>query len=403
MDSRMDLTPKQQASEAVRQANSILIVTGQNPSIDQISTTLGLLLILRKFGKRVNAVVSDIVPAQLAFLPVVDLGRNLSGGRDFVLKLRTDKAKLASLKYLQEENSLNIYLKPAQGSFAPSDVSFDYGDFHYDIIIAVGVPSRNRLDRIFTENPSLFNTPIVNIDFHRINESFGAINLVDTNAASLAEMMIALSESLQTGLIDEPIATALLTGIIASTDRFTAPHTTAKSLTVAAQMMAAGARQQTVVKALYGAKERTDRPERNDKSDRNDRGGRPRGSDDSGRPTDSNPAPARAEAPVAPAVSTPVIEPEFVPEPEVISEPIIAPAPAPEAAPQPTPAPQPMPEPEIMPEPASIPMPLPGNPLDEAPTPPEPVRPGSVLDNLPENEYEELGPLQQTFSALLNS
>jgi hypothetical protein len=40
-------------------------------------------------------------------------------------------------------------------------------------------------------------------------------------------------------------------GIIASTDRFTASHTTSKSLTVAAQMMAAGAKQQAVVRSLY--------------------------------------------------------------------------------------------------------------------------------------------------------
>jgi len=64
-------------------------------------------------------------------------------------------------------------------------------------------------------------------------------------------MMVAMSESLQGGIIDDQIATTLLMGIVASTDRFTAAHTTSKSLTVAAQMMAAGARQQAVVKALY--------------------------------------------------------------------------------------------------------------------------------------------------------
>jgi hypothetical protein len=411
----MELTPKQQASEAVRQANSILVVTGQNPSIDQIATTLGLLMILRKFGKSANAIVSDMVPSQLGFLPVMDLGRNLSGGRDFILKVRTNKAKVASLKYLQEQDSLNIYLKPEQGSLAPSDITFDYGDFHYDIIIAVGVPARNRLDKVFTENPSLFNTPIINIDFHRVNEGYGAINLIDTYAASLGEMMIAMSESLQTGLIDEPIATALLTGIIASTDRFTAPHTTAKALTVAAQMMAAGAKQQTVVKALYGTKERTDRPERNDRNNtprpRNDGGDNtPRPSAPSGtqasQPRSATPSQTPAQpvaAPVARPVAEPVVAP-VTPAPTPVVEPIQAPVPTP----TPVPAPEPMNEPdnEVYPEPPSIPMPLPGNPLDEAPASvikPEASKPGSVLDNLPENEFEELGPLQQTFSSLINS
>src|SRR4029077_17320025 len=94
-------------------------------------------------------------------------------------------------------------------------------------------------------------SPLVNLDFHRSNEGYGAVNLIEPNASSLCEMLVALSESLQSGIIDAEIATTLLMGIVASTDRFTAAHTTSKSLTVAAQMMAAGARQQAVVKALY--------------------------------------------------------------------------------------------------------------------------------------------------------
>jgi hypothetical protein len=85
-------------------------------------------------------------------------------------------------------------------------------------------------------------------------------------------MLVALAESLQGGIIDADIATSLLTGIMASTDRFTATHTTSKSLTVAAQMMAAGARQQAVVRALY----------RDGKSEqvRSDRGAQPARSND---------------------------------------------------------------------------------------------------------------------------
>ena len=35
------LTPKQQASEAIRQASSILVTTGRNPSVDQVAAVLG--------------------------------------------------------------------------------------------------------------------------------------------------------------------------------------------------------------------------------------------------------------------------------------------------------------------------------------------------------------------------
>ncbi len=248
----MDLTPKQQTSEAIRQADNILVVAGQNPTVDQIVAVMGLAAILRKFGKKTSAVISEQLPPKLSFLEVPAPEKTLQGLRDFILKVDLRKSEVDKLKYTVEDKKLNIHITPFQGGFAPSDVTFAYGDYHFDIIIVLGVPQRSRIDRLFEKSPEMLdNTPIINIDFHRINENYGAVNLIDTNAASLCEILVALSESLQTGLIDEPIATSLLTGIMASTDRFTAQHTTAKALTVAAQLMAAGAKQQQVVRALY--------------------------------------------------------------------------------------------------------------------------------------------------------
>jgi hypothetical protein len=257
----MDLTPKQQASEAIRQANTILVTTGQHPSVDQVAAVLALAAILRKQQKKVTAIISDTIPVNLDFMPVGDIDKDLAGLRDFILQVDLSRSEVDSLKYTVEGGKLNINLTPFKGGFEPRDVTFAYGSYHYDIAIVVGVPTRARLDRVFTQNPELLQTvPLINIDFHRSNEQYGAVNLIDGQAASLSEMLVALSESLQGGMIDENIATILLAGIIASTDRFTATHTTAKALTVAAQMMAAGAKQQTIVKALYRSNDNRAKP-----------------------------------------------------------------------------------------------------------------------------------------------
>ena len=60
-----ELTSKQQTSEAIRQAETILIMTGQHPSIDQVASVTALTAILRKFGKKVTAVVSDEIPVRI--------------------------------------------------------------------------------------------------------------------------------------------------------------------------------------------------------------------------------------------------------------------------------------------------------------------------------------------------
>ncbi len=261
----MELTPKQQTSEAVRQAETILITTGQRPNVDQVASVLALAAILRKFGKQVSAIISDPVPGPAQFMDASGLDKELGGLRDFILKVDVSKTEVDKLRYEVEDNKLNVYITPFKGKFAPSDVTFGYGGFHYDLAIVLGVPKRDRIDRVYADNKAVFDSiPVVNIDFHRINENYGAVNLVEPTASSLSEMLVALSESLQSGLIDADIATVMLAGLMASTDRFTAAHTTSKSLTVAAQMMAAGARQQQVAKGLFGREERpargNDRP-----------------------------------------------------------------------------------------------------------------------------------------------
>ena len=294
----MDLTPKQQTSEAIRQAETILITTGQHPSADQVAAVIALSAILRKFGKKVSAIISDAVPQSVQFLDLTGVDKGLSGMRDFILKVDVTKSEVDKLRYEVEGSKLNVYITPFKGGFAPSDVTFGYGDFHYDIAIVLGVPTRTRIDRVYAENQNLFNTiPVVNLDFHRTNESYGAINLIEPTASSLCEILVATSESLQSGLIDADIATVMLTGLMASTDRFTASHTTSKSLTVAAQMMAAGAKQQTVVKGLFrDGRDGGDRDQRYERSER--REDRPR--DDRGRSNDRPSQPERQRDAVRP-------------------------------------------------------------------------------------------------------
>lgn len=313
-----ELTPKQQTSEAIRQADSILVITGQRPSVDQVASTLALGSVLRKFGKKVTTVISDELPAGARFLPQSYLERNLDGLRDFIIQVGLSHGEVDKLKYVVEDNQLKIHISPFAGSFSAEDVSYDYGDFHYDLIIVLGVASYARMDKVFAQNQQVLqHIPIANIDYHRSNEQYGAINLIEPNAAGLGEILVALSESLQTGLIDQPIATTLLAGIMASTDRFTATHTTSKAMTVAAQMMAMGADQQAVVRGLY----------RSDKAAQENRRQQPRNPQPSPRPA----TPTPVHAPVSESQSAPKPAPTPVPnpapeQPQSQSEPAVAPS-----------------------------------------------------------------------------
>ncbi len=78
----------------------------------------------------------------------------------------------------------------------------------------------------------------------------GTISWHDPHASSLSELVTELGQSMGKDLIDGQIATALLTGIVAETDRFSNDKTSSQTMSVSSVLMAAGANQQLVATKL---------------------------------------------------------------------------------------------------------------------------------------------------------
>jgi len=256
----MELTPKQQTTQTISAAQKILVLTHVNPDGDALGSLLALFLVLKKLGKDVTAIAPETLPMALSFLPNInDLTQSFSGTKDFIITVDTSKTKVDRLGYKHhpEENKLNIVITPLEGSFKNEDVSFSYGTFKYDLIIVLDSPDLERLGALYEGQSALFyETPVINLDHHAGNDFFGKINWVDLTATSSAEILVSLIESLarENPLIDEDIATALLTGIITDTGSFQNANTTPKSLTVAAQLVAAGGRQQEIIRHIFKTK-----------------------------------------------------------------------------------------------------------------------------------------------------
>ncbi len=256
----MELTPKQQTTQTIAAASKILVLTHVNPDGDALGSLIALYLVLKKLGKDVTAVAPEVVPNAFGFLPnTADLTKSFSGTKDFIITIDTSKTNVDRLgyKHLPEENKLNIVISPRGGTFKSEDVSFSYGASKFDLIIVLDSPDLERLGPLYDNESQLFyETPVINIDHHAGNDFFGKINWVDLTATSSAEILVSLIESLarETPLIDENIATALLTGIITDTGSFQNANTTPKSLTVAAQLVAAGGRQQEIIRHIFKTK-----------------------------------------------------------------------------------------------------------------------------------------------------
>jgi hypothetical protein len=100
----------------------------------------------------------------------------------------------------------------------------------------------------------LEDATVASIDLEE-GAGLGSMSWADKNASSYCEMAASLVKDLKTdeSLLDEQIATALLTGIVAATDRFSNAKTSSRVMTTAADLMAAGANQQLIAVQLKSA------------------------------------------------------------------------------------------------------------------------------------------------------
>jgi phosphoesterase RecJ-like protein len=182
---------KQKVAQWISNAHSVLLICHVSPDGDAIGSLLALGLALHQLGKRqVVMACADPVPDDCRHLPHWEL-----------------------------------ITKEPEGSF--------------DLVISLDCSDLERLGPPY--NPqALAGIPIVNIDHHATNISFGTVNWVDPTAAATAQMLVALMPMLGVSPSVE-IATCLLNGIVTDTIGFRTPNTTQDVLEAAVKMMNAGA------------------------------------------------------------------------------------------------------------------------------------------------------------------
>jgi hypothetical protein len=120
-------------------------------------------------------------------------------------------------------------------------------------VLALGVSDQDNLDKALAAHGKiLHDATVATLSCGDNPSKLGSIDWFEPNASSLSEMLVSVSEALKSDkpILDEQIATAFLTGIVAATDRFSNNKTSSKVMTMAAQLMAAGANQQLIAAKL---------------------------------------------------------------------------------------------------------------------------------------------------------
>ncbi len=250
----MSLALFPQFHEALKRAKSPVIVLSANPTIDDFTAAFTVVAFCKTFN-----VPCDIVtehgesPRALKFLSIFqDVASDLGAINALTLRIDLQHARVDGLVYAIEGSELVVTVTPKTGSWRPSDVAITTNDYRYDCIIMIGTADRLSAGTLFSTYSDFFlTTPIIVLDCSPANEQFGAINVVDITATSIAEVCFSLFTTIDPAFVDSTVATALLTGMMSKTKSFRAPNVTPRTLEVAQKLMEKKADREAIVEHLY--------------------------------------------------------------------------------------------------------------------------------------------------------
>ena len=247
---------QEQIIAKLKESESILIAVNDNPSVDELSSALALTLAINNSGKHATAVASGEMPDALTFLrPEKTFEHSVDSLRDFIIALNKEKAD--HLRYKLVGDHVKIFITPYRSVISEKDLEFEQGDFNIDFVLALNVESQDRLDGALAAHGRIFHDASVGILTVGENQTnLNGIHWHDESASSLSEITVQIIESIGKKNLTESVATALLTGIVAETDRFSNSKVTAEIMGLASKLIASGADQQLVISKIREAEEK---------------------------------------------------------------------------------------------------------------------------------------------------
>lgn len=231
--------------EKIKASENILIALSKNPNIDEISAALGLAMILDTMRKHVTAIFSGQVPNVLQFLkPEETFEKTTNSLQDFIIALSKDKVDHISYKI--EGDFVKVYVTPYKATIGQADLSMSHGDYNVDLVICFNVISGDEIDPALSEYGRIMHdATAINLTVDTPGR-FAELEWQDSNVSSISEMIVGLADKLGLASFSEQVATALLTGIVASTDHFSNPRTSSNTMSIASKLMSFGANQQLI-------------------------------------------------------------------------------------------------------------------------------------------------------------
>jgi hypothetical protein len=190
------------------------VTTFESDKIETLSAVLAMGMILNKLGKNFYIFTPETPKVNFSFLPSNSLMSSEISGNNLLILVAEDKSKLKKMLWEKKDGFLRLEVVSKNEPFTPQDVSFTYQKPQIDYLLVLGSPRFGANEKL----AKFKDRPVINIDYHKDNNSFGKYNWLDERAYSLVEMLVSLVEALEMGsqkeIKDKDIATLLYAAIL---------------------------------------------------------------------------------------------------------------------------------------------------------------------------------------------
>ena len=232
-------------AEKIQHATNILIALSKDPNVDEISAAIALAFVLDQQKKHVTAIYSGQTPNALEFLrPEETFQKDISSLQDFIIAL--NKSKADHLIYQVEGDYVKILITPYKGQIKKEDLEYSYSDYNVDLVIVFNVNSGSEIDSALSEYGRIMHDAMAINITSSVPGRFADLEWSDPSKSSVCEMVYVLLGELEIDNTPQEVATALLTGILSATERFSNNRTKPTTMAVASKLMEAGADQQLI-------------------------------------------------------------------------------------------------------------------------------------------------------------
>jgi nanoRNase/pAp phosphatase (c-di-AMP/oligoRNAs hydrolase) len=239
----MDNTAFRQIGDAIEKNPTIGIVTGKNPTLDDMGAALALYLVLATLGKSVTVATPENPLVEVSSLVGIDKVKTALSGKsgDLTVSFPYQEGEIEKVSYTLENGLLNIVVKAGEKglSFEEDKILFTRSQGAPGLLFVIGVPRLSDLGK-FLDVASLKNTLVVNIDNKAENQGFGDVLMVYPLLSSISEQVANLIVSLNLKL-DIDTAQNLMQVISFATNNFQDQKTSALAFEMVAILMKNGA------------------------------------------------------------------------------------------------------------------------------------------------------------------